>query len=356
MPYKFSLLSLLVFLSASTPIMAQNADSTSSDTLVVFKQELIAHTKDLEACSFSPNGKWLATGGWDKNVKLISMDTSDFGTVKKTFEGNQSAVNKLVFSPNNELIASAGKDFVTRVWDIKTEEMLFESYENKKEITDIHFTPDSKFIMTSSEDGTIRLYDLYKQENNVTPKFIDYKSPILDMEPTKSGKTFVVASTKSVIDVIDFKGRVSMSLSGHTAQVNTVEFSPTKRWLASGSDDNNVIIWKLANKQALFTLSGHKWHVSSVTWSYDERYLISTSIGGETILWDAKNGTELIRFQHRITDARSADISPNLKYIAVAGKIPNFTKGVELYKTGLKKISKRKRPQPKKGKSKSKRR
>ena len=82
--------------------------------------------------------------------------------------------------------------------------------------------------MTSSKDGTIRMYDLEHQENNIPARFIDYKSPILDMEPTKSGKTFVVASTKSVIDVIDPRGRVSMSLSGHKAQVNTVVFSPSK--------------------------------------------------------------------------------------------------------------------------------
>ena len=343
---------LVLFLLQSVYIKAQSTNVRPTDTLVVFEQELIAHTKDLETCKFSSDGKWLATGGWDKNLKLISMDTADFGTVKKTFKGNQSAINKIIFSPNNKYISTAGKDFVTRVWDIETEEMLFESYENRKEITDIDFTADSKFIMTSSKDGTIRMYDLEHQENNIPAKLIDYKSPILDMEPTKSGKTFVVASTKSVIDVIDPRGRVSMSLSGHKAQVNTVVFSPSKRLLASGSDDNDVIIWKLATKEALFTLSGHKWHISSVSWSYDERYLISTSIGGETILWDAKRGIEMTRFQNKITDARSTDISPNLKYIAVAGKIPNFTKGAELYKTGLKKIARNRKPMPTKRNSK----
>ena len=342
----------ILFLLQSVSINAQNTNAVSSDTLVVFSQEIIAHTKDLETCRFSSDGKWLATGGWDKSLKLISMDTADFGAVKKTFKGNQSAINKIVFSPNNKYISTAGKDFVTRVWDIETEEMLFESYENRKEITDIDFTADSKFVLTSSKDGTIRMYDLEYQENNIPAKFIDYKAPIHDMEPTKSGKTFVVASTKSVIDVINLGGRVSMSLSGHKAQVNTVVFSPSKRLLASGSDDNDVIIWKLATKDALFTLSGHKWHVSSVSWSYDERYLISTSIGGETILWDAKNGSEITRFQNKITDARSADISPNLKYIVVAGKIPSFTKGAELYKTHLKKIAKKRRPVPNKRNSK----
>ncbi len=341
-----------LLLLQSVCIKAQNIDATPLDTLIVFKQELTAHTKDLETCTFSSDGKWLATGGWDKNLKLISMDTADFGTVKKTFKGNQSAINKIVFSPNNQYVSTAGKDFVTRVWDIETEEMLFESYENRKEITDIDFTSDSKFILTSSKDGTIRIYDLEFQENNIPAKFIDYKAPILDMEPTKSGKTFVVASTKSVIDVIDVRGRVSMSLSGHKAQVNTVIFSPTKRLLASGSDDNDVIIWKMATKEALSTLSGHKWHISSVSWSYDERYLISTSIGGETILWDAKSGAEITRFQNKITDARSADISPNLKYIAVAGKISSFTKGAELYKTRLEKIAKKRKPVPTKRNSK----
>ena len=351
MQHNYKLLGLLLLFGLVSAIKAQSADSTASDTLIKFKKELIAHTKDLESCAFSHNGKWLASAGWDKNIKLMSADTSNLGTVLKTFTGNQSAINKVVFSPNDKLIASAGKDFVTRVWDIESEEMLFESYENTNEVTDVHFSPDGNFITTASKDGSLRFYDLYNQEKNIPPKIIDYKSPILDLEPTKSGKTFVVASTKNDIDVIDLRGRVSMSLIGHNAQVNSIKFSPTKRLLASGSDDNTIIIWNMATKSSLFTLTGHEWHISSVAWSYDERYLLSTSIGGEAILWDAKSGEQLSRFQHRITDARSIGISPNLKQIIVAGKIPNYTKGVELYTTGLTKIAKRKKPVPRKGKS-----
>lgn len=31
--------------------------------------------------------------------------------------------------------------------------------------------------------------------------------------------------------------------TGHTAQINTIAFSPDGKWIASGSTDNSLIIW-----------------------------------------------------------------------------------------------------------------
>ena len=330
-------------LALSALLSAQSADSTQKDSLptVKFQKELIAHTGDLLTCAFSPNQKWIATAGWDKKVKLISMDSSYLGAVLKTFEGNQTAINKVTFSPNSELIASAGKDNTTNVWDVNSGESLLNTYENTNEITNIIFDPSSKFIITSSKDGSLIIYDIYNHQNNVPPKAIKYNGEINDFQIIKSGKTFAIASAKKNIEVIDFKGRVIMELIGHQGQINDLAFSPSMRKLASASDDNDVIIWNMATKAILLTLKGHDWHVNSVYWSFDERYLLSTGTHGETILWDAQKGTEITRFQNKITDARDAIISQDLKSIAVVGKTNENLKGAELYSTNLEKVKPR---------------
>ncbi len=313
----------------------------SSSVNISFSKTLVAHTKDLEACALSKDGKWLATAGWDRDIKLISMDSANLGKVSKTFTGNQSGVNKVTFSPDNTLLASAGKDFIARVWNIETQELVLSSFENNNEITQIIFSPDSKFLMTSSMDGSIRMYDILNQQNNIPPKFIPVSGSITDFAPTKSGKGFAIASANNnTIQFINFKGTVMSSIEGHAGQINCLKYSPNNKYLASGSADNTAIIWDAKTNQKLFTLTGHQWQVNALQWSYDERFLLTCSKSGESILWDVKTGTKLADFKNQISDAHSIDISADLKQIVVAGKSDITFKGAELFNTSLEKIKK----------------
>jgi len=68
--------------------------------------------------------------------------------------------------------------------------------------------------------------------------------------------------------------------------VHGVTFSPDGKLLASGSNDNTVILWDVANRtQSGEPLKGHKSSVHGVTFSPDGRLLASGST--ETVLlWD----------------------------------------------------------------------
>ena len=70
--------------------------------------------------------------------------------------------------------------------------------------------------------------------------------------------------------------------------------------LASGSDDNNIIIWDPLNDfNKLFTLTGHNSGVMSVCFSYDGKLLASGSDDGTVKIWDSiDNYKELFTFDY----------------------------------------------------------
>jgi WD40 repeat protein len=76
---------------------------------------LSAHESSARAVVFSPDGKILASGGYDGSIKLWEPEKAK---ERATLRGHQGYVYSLAFAPDGRTVASAGVDSTVRVWDL----------------------------------------------------------------------------------------------------------------------------------------------------------------------------------------------------------------------------------------------
>ena len=107
------------------------------------------------------------------------------------------------------------------------------------------------------------------------------------------------------------------------ASVYTVAFSPNGQLLASGGNDNAIILWNTTSNLELKTLIGHKDWVKSVAFSPNGQMLASVAMDGSFKLWEVSTG---INFTSRKQDDRMESVAFSLHgdMLATSGHIDGF--------------------------------
>lgn len=106
----------------------------------------------------------------------------------------------------------------------------------------------------------------------------------------------------------------SVQLIDNNMVNRVVDVSPDERWLAIGSDDEQIILYNLVNKNAApKNLSGHQGAVFDLLFTHDSKSFISTS--GDKVIRknDFKSSIEIARVSSRV---RALALSPDGRYLA----------------------------------------
>ncbi|CAG0916956.1 unnamed protein product [Notodromas monacha] len=123
-------------------------------------------------------------------------------------------------------------------------------------------------------------------------------------------------------------------MDNHLACVNSVRWSPTGRWLASGGDDKLVIIWQMSREapmpvfggdgraaaetwRALTLLQGHMGDVLDLAWSPKEHQLASCSVDNSIIIWDTRKwGEKVVVLRGHTSLVKGVSWDPVGKFLA----------------------------------------
>lgn len=138
---------------------------------------------------------------------------------------------------------------------------------------------------------------------------------------TKEDKIVISAANESLRSILPNQPRtlVNETDSRNTqSNINTLAYSPNRKWLATGSIDQTILIWNLEDvNQKPIVLDDHSGSVISLSYSPDGKFLASAS-GDKTIrLWDTHNlQNEPVKLDNYLVGANVVAFSPDSKFLA----------------------------------------
>ncbi|OUL36678.1 hypothetical protein BV372_06145 [Nostoc sp. T09] len=331
---------LAYFQKQAAQLREISALNASSEALLLSNQQLEALIASVKAGReikqvFAPA----------KDIQLATVATLQ-QAVEQTQElnrlqGHSQQVNAVTFSSDGKIIASTSDDGTIKFWSYNGK-LINTITDTKNRFTSLYFSPDSQFIAAASTEKSIKLYNinlancpqarslgLHKQSlpsqaeisaingkcYPLIKSFTGHNDIVSNVVFSPDGKTLVSVSRDKTIKLWRIDGSLIKTWNAHNGWVNTVSFSPDGQVIASGGEDNLVKLWQIADGKLLQTMTGHKERVTCVKFSPDGQIIASAS-GDKTIKFWNRQGKILQTIEGNTNQINSISFSPDGQLIA----------------------------------------
>jgi WD40 repeat protein len=257
----------------------------------------VAHDmKEVQALAFSRDGRWLATESSSDTTSLrdplTGREIRTLPSDKPLGPLGSNWVYSIAFSPDGRWLASAIDDKTVRLWDVNTGKKMRDLTGLRRAVVYIAFSPDGRLLATGDDQKSIRIWDPASGEEIY--KLTGHKKPVYAVAFSPDGRWLASASADKTVKIWDLAGGHELhTLAGHGNMVTSLAFSPDGRWLVSGSWDKTIKIWDVEAGREVQTLAGHDHPVYSVAFDSRGQWLASGSEDGTIKLWRlASNASE----------------------------------------------------------------
>lgn len=264
-------------------------------------------------CAFSPDGRTVATAGYDRAIRL-----SDWNSLqeKSALRGHADVIPALAFSADGRILASGSWDGTIKLWDMTTpQEWLELASPDMPTVNACDFSRDGKYLATG-HGGKRALFEVatrkvIKRLDAANLWFSDSGQVIVNRTDSK-GLTY---------SVLDLKADAETALfTIPTGKIRNWTSTRDLKWLATVSDEKEqghlVKLWNLTTKEEHAQLPFNQ--LRSLAFSPDGKTLATLAWGSTLRTWDVQSGRPLTE-PRPMPSAVSVAFSPEGKLLATSG-------------------------------------
>jgi len=305
--------------------LGPNLQTAIGDVLV-----LRGHQGTVQTAIFTPDGKYVISGGIDERLRLWNASTGRLKEIISKKQGSITAldirdqtlltaeangtvslknwrtgnlirnvrhhtglVHSVAFAKFGSEFFTAGQDGMVKLWRDQSNEPELPVESENGAIHAIATYPAKNRLATAGADRNIRIWDVSR--NKLLRKFRGHKRAISSIDFSPDGKYLVSTGLDGRLKLWSSNSsRTRRTLHGHEGRIFMARFSPDGSMIASAGEDGTVRLWNVRRRRLLRIFKGHSGSVRSVAFSDDGAKVVSGSDDGTVRIWTVRPASQKI--------------------------------------------------------------
>lgn len=247
---------------------------------------------------WSPDGTRLAIGSREGIILIWQMANQQ---IEMVLGGHETEIISLAWSPDGRYLASSGRpDNTVRISDVQTGLLVQMATGHTDRVTAVAWAPDSDRVASAGFDSRLQIWNITRAE--VTESWaMQALGRVLVAAWSADGNEIITGGQTNLVQLRPPEvTRLTVTLVGHNAPVNTAAWAGDSQRFATGDNNGRVLVWPTAARD-------------------DSNPLVTVEIGTPTryLSWSPDNSllATLTTTTGRFLEASSGDtvfILPNL--------------------------------------------
>jgi WD40 repeat protein/serine/threonine protein kinase len=276
------------------------------------RAELTGHTKGVERLTFSPDGSLLASAGGDGLLRLWAVRGHSVIPRGGITLDHFDVAWDVAFNPDGSRLVVATEQGVIAQYDVDARRALGPPLVTRSvDFLSVAFSPDGQSIVAGDGRGELSGWSARTGEPQFGPVDVHNGNDVWEVAYAPDGATVATSSSDGTSGLFDARTGAAVegrrpftSPNGETPQsVRGVRFGPDGHWMVGGAGDGKVRLWSTESNQITATTQvGHRGGVIGAALSSDGSRLVTLGIDQTLRSWDVGRRTPL---SHTLVDEPS---------------------------------------------------